>query len=85
VIDFEEVFLIDDTGAVAIINLIEYAHRYGVDVTLARVHSGTLEILRRAGAMDEIGEHRIYDTVRNAVAAAVSTPGPGGQPDQRPE
>jgi anti-anti-sigma regulatory factor len=85
VIDFEEVFLIDDTGAVAIINLIEYADRYGVDVTLARVHSGTLEILRRSGAMDEIGEHRIYDTVRNAVAAAASTPGPGSQPDQRPQ
>jgi high affinity sulfate transporter 1 len=85
VIDFEEVFLIDDTGAVAITNLIEYAHRYGVDVTLARVHSGTHEILRRSGAMDEIGEHRIYDTVRNAVAAAESTPGPGSQTDQRQE
>jgi high affinity sulfate transporter 1 len=85
VVDFEEVFLIDDTGAVAITNLIEYAHRYGVDVTLARVHSGTHEILRRSGAMDEIGEHRIYDTVRNAVAAAESTPGPGSQTDQRQE
>ena len=80
VIDFEEVFLIDDTGAVAITDLIEYAHRYGVEVALARVHSGTHEILRRTGVMDEIGEHRIYDTVRNAVAAAVATPGRDGQP-----
>jgi high affinity sulfate transporter 1 len=70
VIDFEEVFLIDDTGAVAITDLIEYAHRYGVEVALARVHSGTHEILRRTGVMNEIGEHRIYDTVRNAVEAA---------------
>jgi MFS superfamily sulfate permease-like transporter len=85
VIDFEEVFLVDDTGAVAITSLIEYAHRYGVDVTLARVHSGTHEILRRSGVMDEIGEHRIYDTVRHAVAAAESTPGPGSQTDRRQE
>ena len=85
VIDFEEVFLIDDTGAVAIIDLIQYARRYCVDVSLARVHSGTHEILRRSGAMDEIGEHRIYDTVRNAVAAAVSTPGRDGQTDQQQE
>jgi len=83
VIDFEEVFLIDDTGAVAITDLIEYAHRYGVEVALARVHSGTHEILRRTGVMDEIGEHRIYDTVRNAVAAAVATPGRDGQTDQQ--
>jgi SulP family sulfate permease len=70
VIDFEEVFLIDDTGAAAITSLFEYAHRYGVEVALARVHSGTHEILRLSGVMDEIGEHRIYDTVRNAVEAA---------------
>jgi hypothetical protein len=35
--------------------------------------------------MDEIGEHRIYDTVRHAVAAAESTPGPGSQTDRRQE
>jgi high affinity sulfate transporter 1 len=72
VIDFEEVFLVDDTGATAITSLFEYAQRYGVDLSLARVHSGTHEILRLSGVTDEIGEHRIYDTVRNAVAAATS-------------
>jgi MFS superfamily sulfate permease-like transporter len=70
VIDFEEVFLVDDTGAAAITSLFEYAHRYGVEVALARVHSGTHEILRLSGVTDEIGEDRIFDTVRNAVAAA---------------
>jgi len=85
VIDFEEVFLVDDTGAVAITSLIEYARRYGVDVTLARVHSGTHEILRLSGVTDEIGEHRIFDSVRHAVAAAESTPGPGSQTDRRQE
>jgi high affinity sulfate transporter 1 len=70
VIDFEEVFLVDDTGASAITSAFEYAARYGVDLSLARVHSGTHEILRLSGVIDEIGEHRIYDTVRNAVDAA---------------
>jgi len=70
VIDFEVVFLIDDTGASAIRGLFEYAQRYGVGLSLARVHSGTHKLLQRSGVTDEIGEHRIYDTVRNAVAAA---------------
>ena len=70
VIDFEEVFEVDDTGAAAITGLFEYAQRYGVDLSLARVHSGTHKILRLSGVMDEIGEHRIFDTVRNAVSAA---------------
>ena len=74
VIDFEEVFLVDDTGAAAISSLFEYAQRYGVDLALARVHAGTHKILQLTGVTDEIGEHRIYDTVRNAVAAVTSTP-----------
>jgi MFS superfamily sulfate permease-like transporter len=73
VIDFEEVFLIDDSGAAAITSLFEYAQRYGVDLSLARVHSGTHKILRLSGVTDEIGEQRIYDSVRNAVAAAAKT------------
>ena len=73
VIDFEEVFEVDDTGAAAITGLFEYARRYGVDLSLARVHSGTHKILRLSGVMDEIGEHRIFDTVRNAVSAAGET------------
>ena len=74
VIDFEEVFLVDDTGAAAISSLFEYAQRYGVDLALARVHAGTHKILQLTGVTDEIGEHRIYDTVRKAVAAVTSTP-----------
>ena len=69
VIDFEEVFLVDDTGAAAITSLFHYAQRYGVDLALARVHSGPRKLLELSGVTGEIGEHRIYDTVRNAVAA----------------
>ena len=73
VIDFEVVFLIDDTGASAITSLFEYAQRYDVDLALARVHSGTHRLLQLSGVTDEIGEHRIYDTVRNAVTAVGET------------
>jgi SulP family sulfate permease len=73
VIDFEEVFLIDDTGAAAVTSLFQYARRYHVDLSLARVHSGTYEILKLSGVVGEIGEHRIYDTVRHAVATATAS------------
>jgi high affinity sulfate transporter 1 len=75
VIDFEEIFVVDDTGAAAITSLFHYAQRYGVDLALARVHSGTHRILQVTGVTGEIGEHRIYDTVRNAVAAVSQTRG----------
>ena len=74
VIDFEEVFLVDDTGAAAIAGLYNYAQRYGVDLALARVHAGTHKILESSGVTDEIGEHRFYDTVRDAVDAVIQTP-----------
>ncbi len=70
VIDFEEVFLVDDSGAAAITALFEYARRYDVELSFARVHSGTHELLKLSGVVDDIGENRIYDTVRNAVKAA---------------
>jgi SulP family sulfate permease len=81
VIDFEVVFLIDDTGASAIRSLFEYAQRYDVDLALARVHSGTHKLLQLSGVTDEIGEHRIYDTVRNAVTAVSKAH--TGSPDQK--
>jgi high affinity sulfate transporter 1 len=81
VVDFEEVFLIDATGAAAITSLLEYVHRYGVELALARVHDGTHALLRLSGVMDELGDERVFATVRQAVAAASSAPEPLGQPD----
>jgi len=78
VIDFEEVFLVDDTGAAAITSLFEYNQRFGVDLALARVHAGSRKILELTGVTDSIGEHYIYDTVRNAVAAVSATPASSG-------
>jgi hypothetical protein len=49
-----------------------YAERYGVDLRMARVHSGTHELLTLAGVVEEIGEDRLHDTVRGAVDAAIA-------------
>jgi high affinity sulfate transporter 1 len=72
VCDFEEVVFVDDTGAAAVSNFFAYAQRYGIELSLARVHSGTHKLLDLAGIVDELGEGRIYDTVRNAVDSAVA-------------
>jgi SulP family sulfate permease len=73
VVDCEEVVFVDTTGAAALTGYFAYAQRYGVELSLARVHSGTHRLLKLAGAIDEIGEHRIYPTVRKAVDAATSS------------
>ena len=75
VIDFEEVILVDSTGTAELSAFFKYAQRYGVDLMLARVHSGTHKLLDLAGIVDELGEERFYHTVRGAVDAAVAKHG----------
>lgn len=81
VVDFEAVFTVDTTGAAAIGSLFAYAERYGVDLVLARVHTGTRELLDVAGVTTEIGEQRVYSTVRDAVDAATERHGVAGAED----
>ena len=69
VVDFEEVFEVDTTGADAITSLFHYAHRYDVELVLARVHSTAHELLQLTGVVEELGEHRIHDTIHGAVAS----------------
>jgi high affinity sulfate transporter 1 len=73
ILDFEEVFYVDDTGAAALTDFFDYARRYGVNLKLTRLHSGSRYLLKLAGVVEQIGEERIYDTVRNAVDAATSS------------
>jgi MFS superfamily sulfate permease-like transporter len=72
VCDFEEVVYVDDTGASAVSDFFTYARRYGVELSLARVHSGTHKLMQLAGVLDEIGEQRVFDTVRHAVDDAIT-------------
>jgi hypothetical protein len=36
---------------------------------LVPVHSGAYEVLESVGAIDRLGEHRVYDRVRDGVDA----------------
>ena len=69
VIDFEEVFYVDATGAEAIRHLVRYANRYGVQVRIARLHADARQTLSRDGTLAELGEGHVFDTVRAAVTA----------------
>ncbi|MBE2223450.1 MAG: sulfate permease [Anaerolineae bacterium] len=73
VIDCEEMFFVDDTGADAVSEFFHYVQRYGVELSLARLHWAPKEMLQMAGVIDKLGEDRIFDTVRNAVDAATAT------------
>jgi sulfate permease, SulP family len=74
VVDCEEMFYADTTGAEAVSDLFKYVQRWGVELSLARLHSEARRVLELAGTIDELGEHRVFDTVRDAVAAATGTP-----------
>jgi len=70
VIDFEEVFYTDASGAESIRGLQRYASRYDVQILIARLHADARQTLARDGVLAEIGEDHIYDSVHAAVAAS---------------
>jgi MFS superfamily sulfate permease-like transporter len=70
VIDCEAMAYVDTTGSAALTELLRFAQRAGTDLALARLHANARKLLELTGAMDEIGDHRIHDTVRHAVDAA---------------
>ena len=70
VIDCEEMFYADFTGAEALSDTFRYAKRYGVELSLARLHAEARAVLETAGTIEELGADRLFDTVRNAVDAA---------------
>ena len=74
VIDCEEMFKVDTTGAAAVTSLHRYAQRFGVELALARVHDDAREVLESAGVIDQLGERHVFDTVRHAVDAVTGAP-----------
>lgn len=67
VIDCEAIPYCDTTGSDALASTFQYTQRYGIEFALARLHIGARKLLTMTGALDEIGEERVFDTVRNAV------------------
>jgi MFS superfamily sulfate permease-like transporter len=50
----------------------------GVRLTLTHTNASELDMLRRAGTLDAVGEENVFATVRAAVAAATQ-----GSPESR--
>jgi sulfate permease, SulP family len=67
VVDCEEMFEVDFTGAEALNGLAEDMHERGVEVRLARVHEPVLETLRTSDVIATLGEEKIFPRVEDAV------------------
>lgn len=78
VIDCEEIFYADTSGTSALRSLMHFAGRYGVKISLARLHSDPREVMAADGVIDELGEPNIFANVHDAVAAATG-PTPAGR------
>jgi high affinity sulfate transporter 1 len=72
VIDAEAVHLTDTDGADVLLQVTHEWKERGATLVLARVHPPVLELWRRAGVLDAVGEDRVFATVRDAVAALSS-------------
>jgi sulfate permease, SulP family len=68
VIDFEEVFYTDASGAAAIRGLKHFCERYDVTISIARLHAAARKPLAEDGVLEELGEEHIFDNVHDAVA-----------------
>jgi anti-anti-sigma regulatory factor len=68
VISFEGVDFIDAQGADQIAELLVLAEPYDAELRLARVKPHVLDLLRRSGVADQLGEDRIYGNVYEACA-----------------
>jgi MFS superfamily sulfate permease-like transporter len=69
IIDGEDMFDIDTTGAGKFIALQSGLASQGISLSLARVHVPTLEAMRREGVIDAVGEENVFITVHDAVQA----------------
>jgi sulfate permease, SulP family len=74
VLDLESAATIDLDGADVLTQIDHELGRRNVDVVLARVPRAHVELLRRAGTLEAIGEGNVYPTVGAAVDALNGSP-----------
>ena len=67
VIDAEAIHLTDTDGADILIQVTHEWKSRGASLVLARVHPPVLELWRRAGVVDVVGENQIFETISDAV------------------
>jgi len=77
VISFEGVDFIDSQGSAKIAEILGLTRTYGSDMRLARVKPDVMELLRRDGVIEEIGEQHVYGNVYEACADRISGSGGG--------
>jgi len=70
VIDLDAATMIDLDGIEILTKLSGELRRQEIRVYLARVDDESIELFRRTGAMEDLGEENIFNTVRAAVSAA---------------
>ena len=87
VVSFEGVNYIDSQGSEKLGQILEVAHDYGVELRLARVKPRVMQVLRRDGIIERLGETAIYGNLYEATkdrippagqTLAGGIPGPGG-------
>ena len=80
IIDCEEMFETDVTGAEELGDLIEGMRERGVIVALSRVHANVLGTLERSGVLDRLGTDRIFARTEDAVASLPGATSDGPPP-----
>src|SRR4051812_39653047 len=78
VVDAESVFLTDTDGADILVQVAGELRARGITLALARVHPACLDLWRRAGVLDALGEHGIHETIEGAVATLTAAPPAAG-------
>ncbi len=67
VVSFEGVDFIDSQGSETLSEILDLAEAYGAELRLARVKPDVLELLRRDGVLDKLGEDHLYGNIYQAV------------------
>jgi SulP family sulfate permease len=76
VVDAESVFLTDTDGADILVQVAGELRARGITLALARVHPACLDLWRRAGVLDALGEHAVHETIDGAVVTLTAAPPP---------
>ena len=84
VVDLESTPAIDLDGADMLTKVHGQLADRGVRLLLTHADTAELDMLRRAGTLDAVGEENIFETVRAAVAAAIQLPPLAGVDPTRP-
>lgn len=74
IISFEGTNFVDSQGSEALAEVLELCDSNGIELRLARVKHTILDVLRRDGVVDKIGEDRIYGNIYEAAADRMDAP-----------